>query len=150
MARQWATIRLKDAYGRQTSIRREMDDQLLLVDYVAEISLFVDELLAITDLGLVDASFHVTGLEDATDPAAGANVDVGATFQGYGEGEDAYKKLTTKVPGITLSFVDSNGMIDVTQTEIAAFLANYSTSPFQWKISDGEKVGTWIQGTLDK
>jgi hypothetical protein len=150
MARQWATIVLKDSFGRQTRIRREMDDQLTLSDYTGEISSMVAELLDITDLGLVDATFSVTGLESATDPASGANVDTGATFVGYGTGEDAGKKLTTKVPGIALSFVDANGLIDVTQTEIAAYLANYTGATFQWKISDGEKVGEWLIGSLDK
>lgn len=149
MARQWCRITLRDAYGRQTRMVREMKDQLLLLDYLTEIGEFVGKLLTISDLGLVTADFAVTGEESPTDPESGANVDVGATFVGYGVGENAGRKLTTKVPGIKSTYVDAQGGIDVTQADIAAYLAEFLEAG-DWKISDGESVGEWIAGTLDK
>jgi hypothetical protein len=149
MARQWCTITLKDAYGRTTRMRREMKDQLLLLDYLTEITQFVGKLLTISDLGLIAADFSVTGEESATDPTAGANVDVGATFVGWGVGEDSGKKLVTKVPGIKAAYVDAQGGIDVTQADIADYLGEFLEAG-DWKISDGESVSSWISGTLDK
>jgi hypothetical protein len=126
-----------------------MKDQLVLLDYLTEIGQFVGKLLTISDLGLIAADFSVTGEESPTDPAAGANVDVGATFVGYGVGENAGRKIVTKVPGIKAAYVDAQGGIDVTQADVAAYLDEFIETG-DWFLSDGEEVSEWIAGTLDK
>jgi hypothetical protein len=149
MARQWATITLKDAFGRQTRIIREMDDQVDLTSYLNELTGFVGKLLDVSDLGVVSTEFRITGNDNATSPAAGANVDVGATFVGWGTGENAGRKIVTKVPGFPLAKVDADGSIDLDDLEVAAYLEEF-TSAGDWMLSDGEKVSSWISGTLDK
>lgn len=149
MARQWATITLTDSYGRETRLTREMDDQTTLLDYMTEMTALAGKLANISDLGLVGTKFFVTGGDAATSPQAGANVDVGATFVGWGTGERADRKISTKVPGIKASKVDAQGNIDIEDVDVAAFLAEF-TSSGDWKLSDGEKVGTWISGSLDR
>jgi hypothetical protein len=77
-------------------------------------------------------------------------VDVGATFSGF-VGDADGKKASLKVPGITMSFVGTLGVIDPTQTEIATFLDLYGDPPDnKFRLSDGEWIETWITGTLDK
>lgn len=145
------SITLIDGYGRETTKRVEMTEQLLLADYVNNANAYLAALNAITDLQILKA--HINLDDDLTIPAAdpaGSNVDVGATFSGF-VGDAEGKKASLKVPGITMSFVGTLGVIDPTQTEIAAFLDLYGDPPDnKFRLSDGEWIETWITGTLDK
>jgi hypothetical protein len=125
-----------------------MQPHALLVEYQAEIDNFIATLEAVSDLGVVRADFSQTGLGTPSEPDAGANVDVGATFVGWAEATPG-KKIATKLPGVKLAKVDANGNIDLTDADIAAFLANYADAGDFW-ISDGENVADWIAGTLDR
>lgn len=149
MAREWMSLTLVDAYGRQTTMRREMQAQLLLADYQFEIADFVSKLEAVSDLGVVRADFVQTGVGSQVEVTAGANVDVGATFSGWIEGIPG-KKASTKIPGIKASKVNPDGTVDLTDADVAAFLALYSDDPGDFFISDGENVDDWIRGALDR
>lgn len=136
-----------DAYGRITRKVFGMEDQVLLADYAAAIAAFVAELTPMTDLGLVRADLILPAVGEFA-ATAGANVDVGATISGFldiGGG----KKASLKIPGIKASFVGDDGSIDLTQVDVAAYLAMFETDA-DFNISDGEQVSSWIKGALDR
>lgn len=150
MAQEWMHLVLADAFGRVTHIRREMQPHVLLAEYQAEIDNYITTLEAVSDLGVVRADFYQTGLGTPSDPAATANVDVGATFSGWAEATPG-KKLSTKLPGIQLAKVDAQGNVDLTDVDIVAFLSNYADAG-DFYISDGENVAAdgWVAGKLDR
>jgi len=83
----------------------------------------------------------------ASPPAAGANVDVGATASGFldiGGG----KKASMKIPGIAAALVSADGTVAIDGV-VAAFLANFETAG-AWRLSDGEQIESWIRATLDR
>jgi len=147
----YLSITLMDGYGRETSKRVEMTPQLLLADYYANADAYLAALDTITDLQILKA--HISLADELTIPSkdpAGSNVDVGATFSGF-VGDAEGKKASLKVPGLDLAYVGTLGTIDVTQADIAAFLDLYGDPPDnKFRLSDGEWIETWIQGTLDK
>jgi hypothetical protein len=145
------SVTLLDGYGRITTKRFEMTDQVLLVDYVGNANLLLTDLDAITDLQILKASLQIDdGISVPAKDPSGSNVDVGATFVGY-VGEADGKKATLKVPGIDLALVGTLGVIDPTQVDVAAFLDLFGDPPNnKFKLSDGEYIEEWITGTLDK
>lgn len=142
------SVTLIDAYGRTTHRVYGMEDQALLADYTAAAAAFLTDLGGVSDLGVVraDLIINVDGVE-ATDPVAGANVDVGATFSGLivdGNG----KKASAKVPGIKASLVSADGSIAISGAT-ASYLANFEDEA-DLNLSDGEQIDSWIRGSLDK
>lgn len=148
MAQEWMHLTLEDSFGRLTSMRREMQAHALLAEYQVEIDNFVTAFALVSDLAVVRADFVQTGLDSTQAVTAGANVDVGGTFSGWIEATDG-KKASTKIPGIKLALVNADGTIDVTETDVAAFLAQYADAG-DFMISDGENVADWIKGSLDR
>lgn len=144
-------VTLQDGYGRTTTKRVEMTDQILLADYVANANLFLTNLNAITDLQILKATLQIDdGLSVPAKDPAGSNVDVGATFVGF-VGDAEGKKATLKVPGIDLAYVGTLGVIDPTQADVFAFLDLFGDPPDnKFRVSDGEWIEEWITGTLDK
>lgn len=147
MAGAFLSLTLRDAYGRTTVKLLECETQLLLADYITLANNVIPELLAITDLGLVKADLIIKEMQTPTDPAAGANVDVGATFSGWLTGEQG-KKASLKIPGIKAALVDPDGSVPLTG-DVATYLANYEDGSWL-ELSDGETIDTWISGTLDR
>lgn len=144
-------ITLEDGYGRTTHKRIEMTNQLLLADYVMNAETLLTALDTITDLSIVKAAIATDdGLTWNTKDPGTSNVDVGATFSGWVGGTPG-KKASLKVPGIDLSYVGAQGVIDVTDVDIFAYLDLFGDPPDnKFKVSDGEYIETWIQGTLDR
>jgi len=144
-------LTLEDGFGRTTSKRVELTNQLLLADYVLNAEEFMTALLAVTDLNI--AAAHIQTDDTLTIPTqdpAGSNVDVGATFSGW-IGDAVGKKASHKVPGFKLTKVGAQGVIDLTDVDVAAYLDLMGDPPDnKVRISDGEWIETWIQGTLDK
>lgn len=141
------SVTLGDAYGRTTSKRFEIATQADLAAYSASAAALITDLEAVMDLGVrrVDLLIEIPGQE--SDPVALSNVDRGATFSGYltsGNG----KKGSLKLPGITLSLVNSDGSVPLTGA-IATYLGNFEAAG-DYLISDGETVDSWIAGVLDK
>lgn len=142
------SVTLVDAYGRTTKRVIGMEDQVLLADYNTAAAALLTDLAAVSDLGVVKADLliNVDGVEQ-TDPVAGANVDVGATFSGWialGDG----KKASLKLPGVKAALVSADGSVDITGV-IADYLANWETTG-DFNLSDGEQIASWIRGALDK
>lgn len=144
-------LTLEDGFGRTTSKRLELTDQILLADYVLNAEAFMTALLAVTDLNIASAHIQTDdGLTIPTQDPTGSNVDVGATFSGW-IGGVVGKKASHKVPGFKLSKVGPQGVIDLTDVDVAAYLDLMGDPPDnKVRISDGEYIETWIQGTLDK
>jgi hypothetical protein len=148
MAQEWMHVTLTDAFGRLTHIRREMQAHATLIEYQQEIQNFANTLSNVSGLGVVRADFVQTGLATPTAAQAGSNVDVGATFVGWNE-DGSGTKISTKVPGFLVALVDSDGSIDLEQSVVADYLANYADAG-DFYLSDGETVADWIKGTLDR
>jgi hypothetical protein len=140
-----ATVTLRDSFNRQTRKKLETETDVLATAQSA-VGALITTLLAVSDLGvdLVTYSFKDTG--DAAVPTAGSNVDTGATIQGrVASGE----LVAVKIPGIKATMVGANGSVDVTGTEVAAYLDNFETAG-AFTVSDGETVTEWVRGELDR
>jgi len=147
MAAAYLSCTLQDSYGRTTKRVYEMDSQLLLADYDTAATAFGLALADVTDLALIRADLIVPAIIPGFAVTAGANVDVGATFQGLvvdGNG----KKASVKLPGIKAALVDSDGTVEITG-DIATWLAEF-TDGEDFMLSDGEQIDSWIKGTLDR
>jgi len=140
------TCVLGDAYGRRTVKRLEVEEQALLVDYLAVALAVATDLEAVTDLQLIRMDLTLS-MEQSFDVTAGANVDVGGTFSGYIDGGDG-KKASHKVPSIKAALVDPDGSIPI-EGAVSDYLDNFLTAG-DLMLSDGETISAWISGTLDR
>jgi hypothetical protein len=148
MAYDKLSLSFADAYGRETKRIVEVATEDTRAEMVAAAAAFSTLLEAVTDLRLVRADWIVQAVDTGFAVTPGANVDVGGTVSGYladGNG----KKGSLKIPGIKASMVKANGELDLTDEDLAAFLAQFE-SEGDCYISDGESVDTWIKGVLDK
>lgn len=137
-----------DSYGRHTNRRYEVETQVLKADYDTLATAFAAEIEEISDLGLVSITLlRPLGVSHAV--TAGANVDVGATFNGLvydGEG----KQASIKVPGFKASLVDPDGSIPIDQVDVDAFLDRFLQAGGDFLLSDGEQMASWTKGSLDR
>jgi hypothetical protein len=141
------SLTLGDDYGRTTTRKYEIDEQVDLTAYAAVITSFLAALQAATDLSCVRADLVLPGFGTGWAVTAGANVDVGATFSGYIEGGDG-KKASIKLPGIKASLVDPDGSVPLTGAT-ATWLTEFEDGE-DFMLSDGEQIDSWIRGTLDR
>ena len=144
----YLSLTFMDDYGRTTVRRVEIEEQNALLDYSTLATDVTGKYNAITDLALVRTDL-VLNMGDTAAVVAGANVDVGATFQGLLSGGEN-KKASLKIPGIKAAFVGPDGTIDITQAEIAAYLDEFLTVGGDCLLSDGEQIESWLSGRLDK
>jgi hypothetical protein len=143
------SLTFADAYQRETTKRIELKTQADLAGYTAAANAVFNALATITDLVAVRADLVIGNfLPLAGSAVPPANVDVGGTFQAELAGE-ANRKASHKVPGIKAAYVGAQGTIDVANVDIAAYLANYLDAG-ECLLSDGESVGSWLKGTLDR
>jgi hypothetical protein len=142
---------LIDGFDRTTTKRVELTDQVLWADLLTNAETYMTNFLAVSDLNIVKAHVQTDdGLTVPSQDPAGSNIDVGATFSGY-IGDAAGKKASHKVPGFPLAKVGPQGVIDLTDADVAAYLDLMGDPPDnKVKISDGEWIETWISGSLDK
>jgi hypothetical protein len=148
MAYDKLSLSFADAYGRETKRIVEIGSEDTRAEMVAAAAAFSALLEEVTDLRLVRADWIVQAVDSGFAVTAGANVDVGGTVSGYltdGNG----KKGSLKIPGIKAAMVKANGELDLTDEDLAAFLAQFEAAGNCY-ISDGESVDTWIKGVLDK
>lgn len=137
-----------DSYGRHTNRRYEVETQTLKADYGTLATAFAAEIEAISDLGLESVTLlRPLGVSHAV--TAGANVDVGATFNGLLSGGEG-KHASIKMPGFKASLVDPDGSIDITDADVDAFLDRFLTAAGDFLLSDGEQMASWTRGTLDR
>ena len=137
-----------DSRGRTTVRRLEVEDQTLLATYQSLAASLMTEYEALTDLGLLRMDL-VLSMGETFTVTADSNIDVGATFSGFVDGEGT-KKASLKVPGIKMALVEGDGTIKLDTAAIDAWLDRYLASGGDLLLSDGEQIGSWIKGSLDK
>jgi len=135
---------LKDAYNRSTRRSFLMDD-LNLAAAEINVGLWVTAYQAITELQLVESRLTEV-VTYAGAPQAGSNIDEGATFRAALDTPNKYASVS--VPGIIAAARGPLGVIDMTDTDIAAWVAFYESGLIT--ASDGETVTTIESGVLDK
>ena len=144
----YLSVQLIDSRGRVTRRNYQIDEQVDLAAYLAVTASFAGYLQAVTDLGLTRADL-VLPASTITPWAAEAqsNVDVGATFVGMIHDKD-FKRASHKLPGVKMSLVAGDGTVQITGA-ISTYLNEFSYGE-DFLISDGEQIGTWLRGKLDK
>ena len=94
------SVTLEDSYGRTTTRVYGMEDQTLLADYETAAQAFLTALEAVTDLGVVKATFLIPVASPEFAVTAGANVDTGATASGFGGWLRGNHGSHSHVPGL--------------------------------------------------
>jgi hypothetical protein len=135
---------LKDAYNRTTRRSFLMDDLNLAAAQV-NVALWATAYQDITELQLVESRLTEV-ITYAGAPQAGSNIDEGATFRAALDTPNKYASVA--VPGVISAARGPLGVIDMTNTEIAAWVAFYESGLIT--ASDGETVSTIESGILDK
>ena len=137
------SVSMVDAFGRNKTKRFQLEE----VDYataMASATGFVQDLLDVSLMGMTSFSL-ATKVANISAAEAGANVDVGATITALKADGD---KAPLKIPHPLPAAINPDGTIDLTETAMAAFLANYTSGNVL--ISDGETVTSFLSGKLDK
>jgi hypothetical protein len=142
------SISYADSMGRETKRLYELEDQVDLAAYTAQVTALVGSVEDITDLGAVRVDLILKSFVTGFDPIAGSNVDVGATFVGMLAAADG-AKASHKVPGFKASLVGVDGTIDITQAVVDTYLDNFLTAN-AFMLSNGQTIDHWIKGKLDK
>lgn len=136
------TVSMVDAYGRSVSKRFDLDE----TDYAAALSLagdFIDDLAALTEARILSYTLATKVVYNDV-VTAGANRDEGITFSVRTEDNE---KAVIKVPAPINSVINSDGTVDLLDSAVAAFAANYLNG--QVLVDDGEVVTEFISGRLD-
>jgi hypothetical protein len=140
---------LIDSHGRTTKRVIQAVEVALKADQITDLEATIDDLEAITDLGLVRADIIYTAAGTPFAVTEDSNVDVGATFTGVLYNKNG-KKASIKVPGIKMEFAEL-GVIAPSQEAIAAWLDRFvEDTPHNLMCSDGETMESWTAGSLDR
>jgi len=137
-------LTLKDAYNRITRRTFKFDD-LTLAGAVINVGLFVTAYQDITELQVVESRLTDV-VTYAGSPQAGSNIDEGATFRAALDTPNKYASVS--VPGIIAAARGANGVIDMTNVDVATWVGFYESGLVT--ASDGETVTTIESGVLDK
>lgn len=140
-----ATLVLVDSMGRTTS-KRIGTVYDVLATAQTDVGAYASDLAAVSDLELLHVVYSFKDTGDAFAGTGTSNVDVGATFTVITE---AGAHAAHKVPGFPLSLVGGDGSIDVTQSEVGDYFANFQ-SPQGLTLSDGEQITGVLRGSLDR
>jgi hypothetical protein len=138
------TLICKDAYQRKTRRSFKLDDVTLTAAEI-NVALWVPVYQAMTKLLVIES--RLTGVSTyAGAPEAGSNIDEGATFVAALDTPNKYASV--QVPGVIDAARLANGVIDMTNAAVIAWVAFYSSGLVT--ASDGETVATIESGLLDK
>lgn len=144
------SLTMIDAYKRTRSMVLEAEEELLLADQITAMENVINQLQAVTDLGLVRADLIYKAAGTPFAVTAGANRDVGATFQGLVEDGNG-KTASVKVPSIKAALVNADGTITLSNADVEDWLELFAEdTPNSLFLSDGETIDYWLKGTLDK
>lgn len=135
---------LVDDFAREGVKRFETQN---LADYPAVVTAaaaFLTDLQAITGMGVLryTISQEFSVLSGAT---SGASKDAGITLSVR---KADSRRDTLKIPGPELSFLLPDGTVDITDSIITDYFANF-TSAGDWTLSDGEVATEILSGRLD-
>jgi hypothetical protein len=138
------TVQLMDDLNTSVTKRYEME-ATTLAQAAIDMGVLAAHLLAVTDLGIVSVTYSIKDTAEASSPAAGSNVDTGATFRLR---LDSGKVASHKIPGFPQSKVGGNRAIDPADADVVAYFGNFETAG-AFKLSDGETVDIVLSGTYD-
>jgi len=139
-----ATITLIDSFN--TTVTKSFECEATTLSQAAtDIGTLVGTLEAVTDLGVVSVTYTEKDIAEASSPAEDANVDTGATFRmRLNNGKIAVHK----VPGFPLSKVASDRNIDIEDSDVAAYFANFLDAG-AFTINEGNLMTALLSGKLD-
>lgn len=148
MANFKAQIVMIDSMNRQITKDVETETDVLATAIVAVSAegQLLDDLSAITDLGVLKTNYSNaddTGAFAAQDPS---NVDVGATFRLL---LDDGRIVAYKIPGFKQSLADGAGNISPTNSDVVAYFDNFKTAG-AFKLARGGTVASILSGKMDK
>lgn len=143
MANFQGSITLQDAFDRRTTKRFEGD----FADFATAQSAMV---LLVADIdALSEAQVIAYNVGQKSDYAgslvAGANLDQGITLSVQ---KTDNEKAVLKVPAPTLSVVNADGTVDITNALVTDYVDNWITGT--WYVSDGDEVDSLLSGKLDR
>lgn len=137
------SVKMRDAYGRQTT-KRFQTNETDHATAVTAVSGFCADLAALSEAEILEYSVALkTAYTDS--PAAGANLDEGITISVE---LDSGKRAVVKVPAPVKSPINGDGTLDITDTLVSDFTDNWLVGNFL--LSDGETVAQVLSGKLDK
>lgn len=84
----------------------------------------------------------------AGSPVAGANVDAGMSISA--QLDTPGKKANIQIPNPVAAVVNADGSIDLTDVLITTLETEYTKATPYVTASDGEKVTSFLKGTLDR
>src|SRR3989337_1749532 len=118
------TVQLMDDLNTSVTKRYEME-ATTLAQAAIDMGVLAADLLAVTDLGIVAVTYSIKDTAEASSPAAGSNVDTGATFRLR---LDSGKVASHKVPGFPQRKAGGNRAIDPGDADGAAYLGKLDTA----------------------
>lgn len=132
-----------DAYGRTTT-RRYENTRSTISDAASDAGAMVTAYQAIGDLGV--AKFEISQMTpQAVSPQAGSNLDTGGTVHAV---LDNAKGYAAHIPGIKAALVNSDGSLDLGDSDLLAWLALFQTGG-KFRVSEGNYFTTYRYGELD-
>lgn len=140
-----AKFRLADEKGRSTYVNVEVGGADLIFTY-ANAQQAAILLQAVTNLGVLSGVMSTPIAVTPGTPAAGSRTDLGGKVRGVSD--DDGKIVLVRIPDPIAAIVNSTGGFDLTQAQLAAYLAEFETGGDHY-CSDGEQVASWVYGELD-
>lgn len=144
------SLSLIDDFKRERRMLIEAVQETLLADQITAMEHVINQLQAVTDLGLVRADLIYKAAGTPFAVTEGANKDVGATFSGLIEGGDG-SKASTKIPGFKAAKANPDGTIPLDDEDVEDWLELFvEDTPHTLMLSDGDTIDYWLRGTLDE
>jgi len=138
-----ASATLRDAYTRETNKRYQVSAADVGAAETAWLA-YLTDLAALTGADIIKWKLSQEAVyTDAV--TAGANIDTGATFVFEKADGD---KVAVKVPAPLASVIDPDGTIDLADTLVTDWAANFTSGAIL--VSDGETATALLTGKLDK
>jgi len=139
------TFQIQDVEGRATNreVLFNVADETALL---AAAALHETDLQAMTKSGIQSYTYR-RSVSVANTPAAGSNIDAGATFR---FNSTLPISPTVKVPDPVDAIKDGQGGIDLADALVTAWFANYNPGDAVVNITNPTQPTSMAQGTLDK
>lgn len=135
---------LVDAYGRTTTKRYE-GTSTLMADAITRSASLLGDLLALSDIGSLKITYSQDEISSSA-AATGANLDAGMTLHCR---LDNGKMYPLKVPVPDATVINADGSIDISNTLVTDFVANFMLAGY-FRVSEGNYVVSVVSGELDR
>jgi hypothetical protein len=139
-----ATVTLIDSLNSIVKKRYETETDVIATAQ-AVMADVIDDLEAVTDLGVVSITYSLKDDTEASAAGASSNCDVGATFRCR---LDDGAVGVHKIPGFPISKAASNRNIPVDDADVAAYFLNFYDAG-ALRMSDGQVITAVLSGKMD-